>query len=189
MISFDVGIKNLAWVVVEIHPLFYAHREQLQRLESAEFCRRVLQPQYLSMQHCRHVDLNQATFLHEQVPLHECELSHGALICDKVSHFLQENRPLFNGLGLSTCLVEVQPLMGITSVETLLHQEFRPILERVSPNAMHKWLGTNKLCTYFRKQKIMDLTAPFLQTWLTRHDDWQHQCDALMFVLYWLAHH
>jgi hypothetical protein len=189
IISFDVGIKNLAFVVVQVQPAFFAHREKLQLLSADDFCQAVLDAQFLQIIHTRHVDLNQAVHSHQQIDPSACELAHGPLICDKVAHFLQDHRPLFNDWCLSTCVVEVQPLTGITSVETLLHHEFRPILERVSPNAMHKWLGTNRLSTYFRKQKILETTRPFLQRWLTCQDDWQHQCDALMFVLYYLAHH
>ncbi len=182
ILSFDVGIQNLAYSVVRVE----RNMEKLKKLPAEEFCDRVLTDKYLTIVHSQHVDLNHSPFVHEQVSEKECELSHGKLICDKVDHFLQEFRPMATGFGLTTCLVEVQPITGITSVEAFLHQEFRDILERISPNSVHAWLGTTKLTTYFRKDKITSLTRKALIPFLRPRVEEQHQCDSLVLILFHL---
>lgn len=186
MLSCDIGISNFAWSLVAVNrSKLMAHAKKLGQLSPTEFCQTILTGNYLRIEMSEHVNLNH--FMHRQVLEHECQLFHGPLIVDKVAHWLQEFRPLISSYGITTTLVEAQPYTGVTNVETLIHQEFRHTLEIIQPQAVHRWLGTSKLCTYFRKAKITELTEQALTPFIAQGDrDSQHQQDTLIFVLFHL---
>jgi hypothetical protein len=90
---------------------------------------------------CKLVDL--CNMKHKNVKRSDCKLKHSKGMYDRVHHFVQEYKWLFD----SCCriLIERQPVpMGCTATEQILLGARRNKSKLVSPNAMHCYFGINK---------------------------------------------
>lgn len=161
--SIDVGIINLALVVVEV--------------EDAAVTRVV------------HLGVSDTTkFEHNRVHYDNCVLGHTKTTTDRVNHFVQERLDLFE--RADKVLIERQPIQGHTDVEQVLFMLFRDRAELVSPNAMHKYFQINHLTYEWRKVKTTEiadasfqhLNFPHYFRLQRRHDI----ADAWCLLLFWL---
>lgn len=162
IVSFDVGINNLAYAVVDCSEDF-----ELEEVVA-----------------CDNVDIK--FFEHRVVSWRECQLEHGNSATDRVNHFLQEH-PEFE--QCQTVLIERQPIHGITSVEQLLYSHFRSKAFLVSPNAMHKHFRINHLDYDGRKVRTVEIAGDLLRRFdhfevmQRKHDI----ADAVCLLMFWLS--
>ena len=163
--SIDVGIVNLAVVFVELDDLTYD----------------IIQINHLA-------NVNSTVFEHNVVTVTECTLGHARSTADRVTHFVQERKALFD--ACVHVLIERQPLMGHTDVEQVLFLLFRHKAELVSPNAMHKFFNISRFSYESRKVKTVMLSDQFLtakdfpmyHSLPRKHDI----ADALCLLMFWI---
>ena len=163
--SIDVGIINLAIVCVELHDITLD----------------IIRITYIA-------NVNSTMFEHNLVNESVCALGHTKTTTDRVTHFVQERRKMFD---LCThVLIERQPPMGHTDVEQILFFMFRQKAVLVSPNAMHNFFKISKYSYETRKYKTVMLADQFLSV-----DDFpEYHClerkhdiaDALCLLLFWI---
>lgn len=161
--SFDVGIVNLALVVVQVEDWTVT---------------RVV-----------HLDVSDTTkFEHNRVHYDDCVLGHTKTTTDRVNHFVQERLHLLQ--AADKVLIERQPIQGLTDVEQVLFMLFRHKAELVSPNSMHKYFQINHLTYEWRKVKTTEIAdASFQHLNFPRYHRLQRRhdiADAWCLLLYWL---
>lgn len=163
--SIDVGIINLAVVCVELHDTTLD----------------ILRITYLA-------NVNSTVFEHNSVREGVCALGHMKTTTDRVTHFVQERRDMFD--ACAHVLIERQPLVGHTDVEQILFFMFRHKAVLVSPNAMHRFFNISKYSYDSRKYKTVMLADQFLPV----QDFPEYHClerkhdvaDALCLLLFWI---
>ena len=163
--SIDVGIVNLAVVCVELHDASLD----------------ILRITYVA-------NVNSTVFEHIAVDASVCSLGHTKTTTDRVRHFVQERRAMFD--ACTHVLIERQPLVGHTDVEQILFFMFRHKAVLVSPNAMHNYFKISKYSYITRKYKTVMLADHFLSVdhfpeyhLLERKHD---IADALCLLLFWI---
>jgi len=126
--------------------------------------------------------VNIAHVMHNRVQPRDCKIPHTNETCDRMMHFIQEYRPVFDKADI--ILIERQPPMGLKDVEALLTQTFRSKVQLVSPNRMHKFWGighydyeTRKVHTERIASEHVDLTI-----YERKHDVADAVCIALFYV-------
>lgn len=174
VVSFDVGIVNLAVVLIKVYPKDWIKTDK-PRIKVLE---------------AWHIDITQVT--HDSVPEHECKLYHTKELSDRVLHVIQEYEPKWSQYGpIDRYLTERQPPQGLTGIEETLFQKFRDKIVKVSPNAMHTFF---KLSADYetRKLEVVNLARPFLQgqthfdTHERVHDMADAMCLAAFQILTWI---
>ena len=158
----DIGILNLAIVLVQLQNNKHIEVKYVERI-------------------------NLTKLKHEKVPFHNCKLHHTKALCDRVNHFIQEYKELFDKSKL--IFIEQQPIFGITSVEQLLMNKFRDKTKLISPIKMHQYFKIHKIKDYnLRKEKtvkyadeILGLNFEFYNREIERKHD---IADALCIVTY-----
>jgi len=161
-LSFDVGLANMAFVVATVD---------------------------LDWRNCTVLDarcVNLTRFQHDVVSRENCPLHHTNEAHDRVRHFLQEYRDVWEGHGrVDRVFIERQPVCGLNHVESLLFAEFRDRATKVSPNAMHKWLGIGHLDYDARKRATVRRAQSYMRGVRGFHAVRQHDMsDALMVMLF-----
>ena len=163
--SIDVGIVNLAVVCAELHDASLD----------------ILRITYVA-------NVNSTVFEHNAVDAMMCSLGHMRTTTDRVTHFVQERRAMFD--ACTHVLIERQPLVGHTDVEQILFFMFRHKAVLVSPNAMHNYFKISKYSYDSRKYKTVMLADHFLSVdhfpeyhLLERKHD---IADALCLLLFWI---
>lgn len=162
-LSFDVGLANLAYVVVAFD----------QRWSKC------------SILDARCVNLTQLR--HDRVKYKDCRLYHTNEAYDRLEHFFQEYCLTWEKYGsIERVFIERQPICGLNHVETLLFTKFRKHAIKISPNAMHKWLGISSMDYDARKAATVKLATPYLEQLRGfREVGRQHDMgDALMIMFY-----
>jgi hypothetical protein len=136
IISIDIGIKNLAIVLIEITP-------------SREFSQIIW---------FENIDITD--FGHSRDwPIHECQLYHDKTVCDYLEHIFYIHHEIFR---ISRhVLIERQPIQGITSVEQLIFSRFRDKAILISPNSMHKYMGWKDNNYDYEKRKQMSVLLAY----------------------------
>lgn len=128
---------------------------------------------------------------HRRVPRWECGLCHGNSLSDRVAHFVQEHRPLFDDADV--VLIEQQPPGGHQAVEQLLYAAFREKAHLVSPTAMHAFYGIRDLDYDGRKAAVEDRVIarlpPELKRALEALERRHDVCDAVCLARFWLCRH
>lgn len=89
---------------------------------------------------CKLVDL--CNIKHKRVKKQDCKLKHSKGMYDRIQHFIQEYKWLFD--NCCRVLIERQPIFGFTVVEQILLGARRNKSKLVSPNSMHCYFGINK---------------------------------------------
>lgn len=169
IVSFDVGIVNLAIVVIRVVPEEWGlpkHKPSFAVLEAW------------------HIDITQET--HDSVSLEHCTLYHTKELSDRILHVIQEYEPRWSAHGcIDRYLIERQPPQGLTGIEEILFQKFREKMIKVSPNAMHAWL---KLSPDYetRKAEVVRWSRPFLagQLAFDTHERNHDMADATCLAAY-----
>jgi hypothetical protein len=176
IVSIDVGILNLAIVLLRSDPASWTDENRKPTLEVLE---------------AWHLDITEMT--HESVPEHECQLYHTKELSDRVVHVIQEYEPKWTAHGpIDHYLIEQQPLGGLTGIEMIFFQRFRDRITRISPNAMHAFF---KLSDDYetRKIQVVQLATPFLRghkhfdTHERKHDCADATCLAAFQIYQWVA--
>lgn len=160
ILSFDVGVCNLAFVVCEV-------MDGKLDIKNAEL-------------------VNIMFLTHERVHSKNCSIPHTREISDRVRHFIQEYEHRWGSPDL--VLIERQPIHGITSVECLLFQHFRTVAVKISPNQVHRWMGIQHLNYEGRKESSIFHAEPWLSNFSNfQHLERKHDvADALMLVFFYL---
>lgn len=155
-LSFDIGITNLAFVLVDA----------VEYLEGRDSDVKTL---YVDK-----VDLSNIN--HKRIPYKQCKLGHSNQISDKVDHFLQEYEPVWAEFGkIDEVFLEIQPPTGIGSVEALLFKHYRLKVKQLSSVSMHKWLQISHLDYDARKMKITEFADPYLNVFTSyRYHERKH---------------
>lgn len=167
-VSFDIGIVHLAYVVIEIKD------DDL-----------LTDPLPIKILETECVDITDIK--HNRVSKADCELHHTKQIYDRMTHFWQEYEPRWLEYGpIYKVFLERQPITGIGSVESLLFQRYRDRVVQVSPNAMHKYFGINKLDYDQRKDFTVDFAMPYLKHFPSFMNlERKHDCsDAFILLIY-----
>lgn len=123
---------------------------------------------------------------HTIIPSCECTIPHTCETCDRVEHFIQENRDLFE--DADCILIERQPPMGFKDIEALIMSKFRSKVKLVSPNKMHKHFHMNTMDYEERKVKVVEIATPMvahIPTWISevrKHDMADAVCMCIMYT-------
>lgn len=163
ILSFDVGICNLAFVVCEIHP------------ETGDCV-------------VEAVELANLTCLsHDRVSKELCSIHHTNELGDRFNHFVQEYEHMWGSPDL--VLIERQPIRGITAIESFLFQLFRSVAVKISPGQVHRWMHINHLDYDGRKESAVFHADPWLSIFSSyqKHERRHDMADALMLVFFHLA--
>ena len=111
VLGVDVGIVNLAFVLIEVNESFHV----------------------TSLRDWRHIDIT--ILRHNRVARCNCTLGHGNTLTDRLAHVFQEEA------GMLACadvvVIEQQPPGGHQGVEQLIYSQFRYKAQLVSPRSMH----------------------------------------------------
>lgn len=124
---------------------------------------------------------------HLKVHARECKLYHSNEICDRVDHFLQEYKHIFDAADI--VLLERQPPGGIQHVEQLLMRALRKKTILVAPTSLHKWMNINDLDYDARKVRTVRRAEPHLSSfhewtlWDRKHD----MADAFCILEFYLS--
>jgi len=97
---------------------------------------------------------------HNTVKPCNCCIPHTKETVDRVAHFIQEHRPLFD--EADAILVERQPLTGLNNVEALIVSSFRNKAVIISPNKMHKHFRISHFDYETRKVKTNEIAFPYV---------------------------
>lgn len=98
---------------------------------------------------------------HDLVPVNECTIPHTCETCDRVAHFIQENRDLLD--DADCILIERQPPMGFKDIEALIMMHFRSKVKLISPNKLHKFFKIGHLDYEQRKEKTVEIATPWVE--------------------------
>lgn len=163
VVAFDVGIVNLAIVAANVHPASGVVAQVV------------------------HVELVDTTHMeHGAVSAEACLLGHTKTHTDRLMHVIQERAWIDE---CDVVLIERQPLQGHTDVQEVLFLVFRHKAVLISPNSMHKHFHIQTLPYEWRKQRTVQIAAPYLQPFKSfsgaerQHD----MADAMCILLFWLA--
>lgn len=97
---------------------------------------------------------------HIKVPVCACTIPHTAETVDRVAHFIQENKEMFDEADY--ILIERQPPMGLKDIEALLMSAYRHKVKLLSPNRLHKHFRISHKDYEERKKAVVDIAAPHL---------------------------
>lgn len=132
LLGVDVGRTHLALALVE--------------LDSADF----------TPQRCAQYELLDIAHLpHARVPRHACKLFHGTT-ADMIQHVIQEHADLF--AAANEVVIERQPPCGMTDIEQLLLMCVRDKAVLLSPQTMHKFIGSSGY-TYDNRKRCAETAA------------------------------
>ena len=126
--------------------------------------------------------VNISHVLHNRVKPCDCTIPHSNETCDRMMHFIQEYRPVFDEADI--ILIERQPPMGLKDIEALLTQAFRSKVKLVSPNSMHKFWGIGRYDYETRKIHTERIASEYVDLALyeRKHDVADAVCIALFYV-------
>ena len=119
---------------------------------------------------------------HTRVKPCDCMIPHTNETCDRVMHFIQEYRPIFDAADV--ILIERQPPMGLKDIEALLTQTFRSKVQLVSPNKMHKFWGISKYDYDRRKQNTVRIASEYVD--LSRYERKHDVADAVCIAMFYI---
>ena len=94
---------------------------------------------------------------HRRVKRTECKIPHTNELADLMAHFIQEFGYILD--NADRILIERQPPMGLTNVETLLLYLYRDKTELISPNSMHKHFMIG--CFDYEKRKLRTIELSY----------------------------
>jgi hypothetical protein len=97
---------------------------------------------------------------HSRVRACDCKIPHTAETCDRVAHFIQENKDMFDSADF--ILIERQPPMGFKDIEALLMTAYRHKVKLLSPNRLHKYFGISNQEYDVRKESVVSITEAHL---------------------------
>ena len=114
---------------------------------------------------------------------------HSSDAVDRVQHFLQEFRKLFE--RASVILIERQPLGGLVHIEQLLYREYRSKTILCSPVKIHRHFHLPRGDYEGRKKKSIRVADPYVNhfpVWSPSSDIRKHDvADAVCITLWWLS--
>ena len=183
VVSIDIGVLNLGLVEARIK---WTERKYHPDQSTDQPMAQPARPDHrVTVLRAERVDITDLK--HKRVPREACKLYHTRDMCDRVAHFVQEYRDVFDRADV--VLIERQPLSGLTSTEQLLYSTFREKAVLCSPTTMHCWLKIRDLDYEARKEATTKRAAPYLEGLASYTSECrQHDiADALCFVL-WYAH-
>ena len=97
---------------------------------------------------------------HTKVHVCECTIPHTTETVDRVAHFIQENREMFD--EADCILIERQPPMGLKDIEALLMSAYRHKVKLLSPNRLHKHFGISHKDYEERKEAVVEIAGQHL---------------------------
>ena len=97
---------------------------------------------------------------HTKVRASDCIIPHTRETVDRVAHFIQENREIFD--KADCILIERQPPMGLKDIEALLMSAYRHKVTLLSPNRLHKHFGMSHKDYEERKEAVVQIAAEHL---------------------------
>ena len=124
---------------------------------------------------------------HNTVPVQECIIPHTTETCDRVEHFIQENKFIFE--SADHILIERQPPMGLKDIEALLMNKYRSKVQLISPNKLHKYFNIRHLSYEERKDFVEEIATPHIGhihefiTQERKHDMADAACMCIYFIM------
>ena len=98
---------------------------------------------------------------HNRVHVSECTIPHTTETCDRVAHFIQENKDMFDDADY--IFIERQPPMGFKDIEALIMSAYRHKVTLLSPNRLHKYFGISHQDYEQRKESVVEIAGPHLE--------------------------
>lgn len=158
ILSFDVGISNLAYVVVDVDV-----KSQSLRLKQAACVN-------IKNFVCKNNTRNGG-----------CPLFHANTSYDRMTHFFAQHQHKFE--SVDRVLIERQPPSGLTDIEQILFGHFRHKAELVHPQSLVTWLGGRGAGREERKALAVDRVAPYAKGPFAHLEKNHHVADAFCYVL------
>jgi len=127
---------------------------------------------------------------HNKVPRKECKLHHTRHLVDKMDHFFQEYNDIFEKVDYIT--VELQPILGLKAVESLIFSKYRKKTFLVHPVKMHMFFNIK----HFDYEKRKELTVKFakmaiknndVMEQLNKHERKHDMADSICIMKYWVS--
>jgi len=125
---------------------------------------------------------------HERVSKADCTLHHSRHLVDKMEHLFQEYHDLFTDCDYIA--VELQPIMGLKAVESLIYNKYRDKTYLVHPIKMHIHFGIKHEVYEKRKEFTVEIAKMNLHDpkLMDRFDTYERQhdiADSICIVKYW----
>lgn len=158
ILSFDVGVSNLAYVMVELD-----EKHRTVKLKDAACVN-------IKKFVCKH-NTRQGG----------CPLFHSNTSFDRMAHFFVQHEHRF--MSADRVLIERQPPVGLTDVEQILFGHFRQNAELVHPRSLMTWLGARGASRAERKAMAVDRIAPYATGAFAHLEGNNHVADAFCYVL------
>ena len=144
VLSIDVGIKNLALVLINVCRIY--------KLSSDNNQLPMLRRKPLHLEVCQAICIDITTHIHNKVTKCECKLGHERNITDWMEHVYQEHGDMMQEADL--ILIERQPLTGLVAVEQSIYAKYRPKAHLICPRSMHKYFEMKNLTYDERKERV-----------------------------------
>ncbi len=159
IISIDIGYHNMGLVEAFIDEEFEIHIKGVHKI-------------------------NLTKIPHKKVKPCDCCLYHTNELADHFAHFVQEYGHLLD--DADRILIERQPPMGLTSVESLILYTYRRKTHLVSPNSMHSHFKIGHLEYERRKEKTIEIACPLLEVFENYQSlDRKHDiADAVCMIIF-----
>jgi hypothetical protein len=134
------------------------------------------------------IDLN--ILNHDIVSKEDCKLYHTKHIVDKMEHFFQEFNHIMEEVDYIT--VELQPIMGLKSVEGLIFSRWRHKAILVHPTKMHMFYNIKNFDYEKRKEmtvkiSLMNIKRPIVLEAFNYYERRHDMADSICIMKYWCS--
>ena len=166
LMSIDVGINNLGISITVWDESWEKHRVIWVEL----------------------IDVNVLT--HNNVNRRDCNLHHTRHLVDKMEHLFQEYNNLFEQVDY--IIVELQPILGLKAVESLIFNKYRNKTFLVHPVKMHMFFNIKKHDYEKRKEftikiALMNIKDDEVLEQFNAHKRKHDMADSICIMKYWVS--
>jgi hypothetical protein len=132
------------------------------------------------------IDLSEIT--HTKVSKKDCKLHHTRHLVDKMDHFFQEYAEIFD--TADRIIVELQPILGLKAVESLIYTKYRDKTKLIHPTKMHVHFRIQHQPYETRKELTVKLSESYIldKELVTKFSKYERQhdiADSLCIMKYW----
>jgi hypothetical protein len=127
---------------------------------------------------------------HTKVLRKNCKLNHSRHIVDKMEHFFQEYSDYLNSVDY--IIVELQPILGLKSVESLIYSKYRNKTILVHPVKMHIYFTIKHLDYEQRKEMTVKIAKNIIKDphVMNKFNNYTRQhdiADSICIMKYWTS--